>query len=514
MINRRPALIARCTGVADVITAVNFARDNELLVAVRGGGHSVPGYAVCEGGIVIDLSPMKGIWVDPDTRTVRAQAGVTWGEFDRETQQFGLATTGGRVTHTGIAGLTLGSGSGWLERKYGFTCDSLISADVVTANGKFLKASESENEDLFWGLRGGGGNFGIVTSFEYRLHPIGPIVLGGMLLYPFSKKGELLRFWRDYVEKAPNELGGAVAILTAPPAPFVPEQLKGQLAIGLTVFYAGSLEEGEKWVRPLKEFGPPLVDLVESMPYTAVQALLDPANPPGRNNYWKAELLDELSDEAIDTISIHAAKIGSPFTLLVVLAHGGAISDVGEDETAIGGRSASYGVHALSMWENPAESETHITWAREFMQAMERFTIPGISLNFTSEQTEDKVKASFGSEMKYERLVALKSKYDPTNLFRLNQNIQPRCRVSRCPSRLLKYEPRGGSAASVRLRASISPFTTSSSTWWSTAWTKRTVGGDSSFSPPAYRRCTLAPVGLASGVLPITLVMCSRTGLL
>jgi FAD/FMN-containing dehydrogenase len=425
MIDRHPALIARCTGVADVAAAVNFAHDNELVVAVRGGGHSVPGYAVCEGGIVIDLSPMKGIWVDPGTSTARAQSGVTWGEFDRETQQFGLATTGGRVTHTGIAGLTLGSGSGWLERKYGLTCDNLISADVVTANGEFLKASEEENEDLFWGLRGGGGNFGIVTSFEYRLHPLESIVLGGMLLYPFSKAGELLRFWRDYLEGAPDELGGAAAFMTAPPAPFVPEHMKGKLAAGLVVFYAGSPEEGEEWVRPLKEFGPPEVDLVQPMPYTVVQTLLDPANPPGRNNYWKAEHLDELSDEAIDTIVVHAAKISSPFTLIVILPMGGAISDVEEDETAIGGRDAACGVHAISMWENPAESETHIAWAREFMQAMEPFTIPGISLNFTSDQTEDKVKASFGSEKKYERLIALKNKYDPTNLFRLNQNIKP-----------------------------------------------------------------------------------------
>src|SRR5215217_767231 len=239
MIDRRPALVAHCTGVVDVVATVNFARENELVVAVRGGGHSVPGYGTCDGGLVIDLSPMKGIWVDPDSRIARAQAGVTWGEFDRETQQFGLAVTGGRVTHTGIAGLTLGSGSGWLERKYGLTCDNLISAEVVTADGEFLKASEEENEDLFWGLRGGGGNFGIVTSFEYRLHPVGPIVLGGMLLYPFSKVKELLHFWRDYLEEAPDELGGAPGFLTAPPAPFVPEHMKGQLVTGLIVFYAG-----------------------------------------------------------------------------------------------------------------------------------------------------------------------------------------------------------------------------------------------------------------------------------
>lgn len=367
MIDRHPALIARCTGVADVIAAVNFARENGLVVAVRGGGHSVPGYGVCEGGIVIDLTPMKGIWVDPEARTARAQAGVTWGEFDRETQVFGLATTGGRVTHTGIAGLTLGSGSGWLERKFGLTCDNLLSAEVVTASGEFLKASESENEDLFWGLRGGGGNFGIVTSFEYRLHPVGPIVLGGMLLHPFSRAKELLRFWRDYLEEAPDELGGAPAFFTAPPAPFVPEHMKGQLVAGLIIFYAGSPEDGEEVVRPLKEFGPPEVDLVEPMPYTVVQTLVDPANPPGRHNYWKAENMAELSDGAIDTMVVHAARMTSPFSVAMLEPKGGAISRVGEDETAMGGRDAAHTLYAFSMWEDPTESDTHIAWAREFM---------------------------------------------------------------------------------------------------------------------------------------------------
>ncbi len=423
MFDRHPALIACCTGVADVIAAVNFARENDLVVAVRGGGHSVPGYGVCDGGIVIDLSPMKGIRVDPDARTVHAQAGVTWGEFDRETQVFGLAVTGGRVTHTGISGLTLGSGSGWLERKYGLTCDNLISADVVTADGRFLKASEAENEDLFWGLRGGGGNFGIVTSFEYRLHPVGPILLGGMLLYSFSRAGELLSFWRDYMETAPDELGGAPAFLTAPPAPFVPEHMKGQIVVGLIICYAGPPEEGEEWVRPFKELGPE-VDLVQPMPYTVIQTLLDPGSPPGRNNYWKAENLDGLGDEAIDTIVTHAARMTSPFTHVVIQPMGRAISRVGEDETALGGRDAAYALHALSMWENPAESDTHITWTREFLEALEPFSTPGISLNFTSDQSEDKLKASFGSG-KYERLVALKNEYDPTNLFRLNQNIKP-----------------------------------------------------------------------------------------
>ncbi len=424
MIDRRPALVARCTGVADVIAAVNFARENESVVAVRGGGHSVPGYGVCEGGIVIDLSPMKGIWVDPEARTARAQAGVTWGEFDRETQQFGLATTGGRVTHTGISGLTLGSGSGWLERKHGLTCDNFLSAEVVTADGRFLKASGSENEDLFWGLRGGGGNFGIVTSFEYRLHPVGPIVVGGMLIHPFERAGKLLRFWRDYLEDAPDELGGAPAFLTAPPAPFVPEHMQGQLVAGLIVCYAGSPEEGEEVVRPLKEFGPPEVDLVQPMPYTVVQTLVDPANPPGRRNYWKAENMSELSDEAIDTLVEGASNMPPPFSVVLLEPKGRAINRVGEDEMAIGGRDAAHTVYAFAMWEDPAQTDAQIGWARGLMEAMGPYTIPGVSLNFTMDQDESRARSFFRGG-KYERLGALKRKYDPDNLFRLNQNIMP-----------------------------------------------------------------------------------------
>jgi FAD/FMN-containing dehydrogenase len=425
MTDRRPALIARCTGVADVVAAVNFARENELVVAVRGGGHSVPGYGSCDGGIVIDLSPMKGVWVDPEARTARAQGGLTWGEFDRETQHFGLATTGGRVTHTGIAGQTLGSGSGWLERKYGLTCDNLISAEVVTADGEFLKASEEENEDLFWGLKGGGGNFGVVTSFEYRLHPLGPIVLGGMFMYPFSRAKELLRFWRDYIEEAPDELGTAPGIFTAPPAPFVPEHMRGQLVAAVIVCYAGPVDEAEAAVRPLREFGPPEVDLVQPMPYTVVQTLIDPANPPGRRNYWKAENMNELPDEAIDTLVEQAATITSPFSVVLIEPKGRAISQVGEAETAIGGRDAAHTLYAFSIWENPAEDDNHIAWARGFMEAMESYLTPGISPNFTSDQGQEKVKDFFGRDGKYERLVALKNEYDPMNLFRLNQNIKP-----------------------------------------------------------------------------------------
>lgn len=314
MVDRRPALIARCTGVADVMAAVRFARDNGLPLAIRGGGHSVPGYGVCEGGVVVDLSPMKGVWVDPEARTARAQAGLTWGELDRETQQFGLAVTGGRVTHTGIAGLTLGGGSGWLERKLGFTVDNLISADAVTADGQFVRASEEENEDLFWGIKGGGGNFGVVTSFEYRLHPVGPIVLGGMLMYPAERAGEVLRFYRDFIAEAPDELGGACAFVTAPPEPFVPEPVQGSQVFAVVVCYFGSIEEGEEAIRPLKEFEPPAMDMVGPMPYTVLQSLLDPGNPPGLQNYWKAGFLHELPDEAVDTLVKHAQKVTSPLS--------------------------------------------------------------------------------------------------------------------------------------------------------------------------------------------------------
>lgn len=425
MIDRRPAVIARCTRVADVQAAVGFARANGLLVAVRGGGHHVAGHATCDGGIVIDLSPLKDISVDPETRAVRAGGGVTWGEFDRETQVHGLATTGGRASTTGIAGQTLGSGSGWLERKFGLTLDSLLSAEVVTAGGDVVRASADENPDLFWGLRGGGGNFGVVTSFEFRLHPVGPIVLGGMMLYPWAKAAELLRFWRDYVETAPDDFGSAPAILTAPPAPFVPEHLHGQLVLGLIMCWAGPIEEGETVVAPFRKFGPPEVDLVAPMPYAAVQCMIDAANPPGLQNYWKTENLPGLSDAAIDVLVDQATGVSSPLTLIVIEPKGRAISRVGEDETALGNRDAAHTLYNFGMWDNAAESEKHIAWTRQLMDAMQAFTTPGVSLNFTSEQPHDKVIASFGGPGKYERLVTLKNKYDPSNLFRLNQNIRP-----------------------------------------------------------------------------------------
>jgi FAD/FMN-containing dehydrogenase len=424
MIDRRPALIARCTGEADVVAAVRFARAQELLVAVRAGGHSVPGYGVCDGGIVIDVAPMKGIWVDADAGIVRAQAGLTWGEFDRETQLVGLATTGGRRTTTGVAGQTLGSGSGWLERKFGLTCDNLVAAKVVTAEGDVVRADESHNADLLWGLRGGGGNFGVVTSLQLRLHPVGPFVTGGMMVWPRARAGEVLRFWRDYVETVSDDFGSAPALVTAPPAPFVPEHLQGRPALALLVCCAGSPEDGAALVKPFREFAPDL-DMVQPMPYTAVQTLIDDATPHGLQNYWKAEHLPELSDAAIDTMIDTAAGLTSPLSIVMLEPKGRAISRVGDADTALGGREAAHSLYCFSMWADPAESDTHIAWTRSLMEAMAPFTMPGISLNFTNDQQESKAKESFGSAEKNRRLTALKDHYDPTNFFRLNQNIRP-----------------------------------------------------------------------------------------
>jgi FAD/FMN-containing dehydrogenase len=409
-----------------VIAALGFARENGLEVAVRGGGHSVPGYSTCDDGIVIDLTPMTGVFVDPSARTARAAGGVTWGEFDRETQIFGLATTGGRITTTGIAGLTLGSGSGWTERTFGFTVDNLLSAQMVTADGRVVNASESENPDLFWGLRGGGGNFGIVTSFEYRLHPLGPIVIGGLMAYPRDRAPALLRAWSDHMQAAaPDELNGGFAFLTAPPEEFVPEEVRMKPICGVIVLYAGPVEEGEAVVQGLKEaLGPPALDLVMPMPYLAVQQLLDAGNPPGRPQYWKSDTLKEMSEGAIETLVEHGNRITSPFSVLVLEAKGGAIPRVAEDSMALVGRSAPYAFYGISQWENPAEAEEHIRWARAFGEAMEPYSGKDIALNFVMDEGVEKVQATFGPE-KYARLVALKDEYDPDNVFCRNQNVKP-----------------------------------------------------------------------------------------
>jgi FAD binding domain/Berberine and berberine like len=423
MFDRRPALIARATGAGDIIAALAFARERGLPLAVRGGGHSVAGYSTIDDGVVIDVGAMKGIRVQPGARRARVQAGVNWGELDRETQAFGLATTGGRVTTTGVAGFTLGSGSGWLERLHGLACDNLVSADVVTADGRLLTASPTENEDLFWGLRGGGGNFGIVTEFEFRLHPVGPIILGGIILHPRDRASEVFRFYRQFIQSAPPEVGGGVVLLNAPPAPFVPPAMRGRPAVAIIAAWFGSLDAGQDILAPLRAFGSPPVDIVQPMPYVVLQSLLDAGNPPGRRNYWRSENVSELSDQAIATLIDRAAIATSPFTNLIVVPSGGAIAKVPEDGTPIGGRSAPWQYHCYGSWEG-GDDAPHIGWVRETEQALRPWTAGRISINFVSDASNDRVRAAFGEE-KYRRLVALKNKYDPTNLFRMNQNVPP-----------------------------------------------------------------------------------------
>jgi FAD/FMN-containing dehydrogenase len=424
-IDRRPACIARCTGVADVIEAVRFARERDLLVAVRSGGHGVGGHAVCDGGLVVDLSPMKGIRVDPAARTARAEAGVLWGELDRETQLHGLATVGGIVTHTGIAGLTLGGGIGWLMRRHGATVDNLLSVDLVTAEGELLTASEDENPDLFWGARGGGGNFGVVTSFEYRLHPVGPIVLAGPIFYPLEDAREVLARYRRFIAAAPDELTTIFELSVAPPAPFLPEAVHGRPIVMVGACYAGAPEDGIEVVRPLKELGNPLVDLLEPKRYTALQSMFDPSVPHGWHRYWKAVELPPLTDDAIDTLVEHASAQTSPRSYCIVFQLGGALARVGDDETAFGRRDAAHSVNINAVWtEDDPGGERHVAWARDFFAAMQAHAGGRVYVNFLGDEGAERVRQAYGVRH-YERLAELKRAYDPTNFFRLNQNIEP-----------------------------------------------------------------------------------------
>jgi FAD/FMN-containing dehydrogenase len=421
--HRRPALIARVTGVADIRAVLAFARAQQLAIAVRSGGHSVAGYSTVEGGVVIDLGALKGIRVDPIARRARAQAGVNWGELDRETQVFGLATTGGRVTSTGLPGFTLGSGSGWLERLCGLSCDNLVSADLITADGRLITASEDQNADLLWGLRGGGGNFGIVTELEYRLHPIGPTVLAGMLVYPRAQAGEVLRHYRDFIAKAPRELGGGAALMVAPPAPFIPPELRGQPAIAVIVAWFGELEQGERYLAPLRAFGRPAADVVQRMPYVALQSMLDAGMPHGRRNYWRSDNFDRLTDEAIELLIAQAGSATSPLSQIIVGALGGAVADVAEGATALGGRSSPWLYHCYGVWLE-GDDERHIAWVRKTEERLRPYVTGKISINFVSDAGEERVRSAFGREV-YERLAALKRSYDPHNVFRLNQNVLP-----------------------------------------------------------------------------------------
>jgi len=423
MHDRRPAAIAACTSTSDVVATVNFARDHGLVVAVRCGGHSVAGLGVCDGGVVIDLSGLKRVAVDPVRRTARAGGGVLWGEFDAATQQHGLHTPGGRVTTTGIGGFTTGGGYGWTSSKYGLACDNLISAEVVLADGTVVTAGDDEHEELFWGIRGGGGNFGVVTEFEFRLHELGPIVLAGLALWPLERGAEVLPAWRDFADAAPDELSTACVLITAPPEEFVPDELKGRTALGVAVLYAGDPAAGVPLIEPLRALGPE-VDLIQPMPYTAFQGMLDPSAPPGKRSYWRGEYLRDLPDAALGTFFEHGAALtaaGPPFSQAVIFRLGQGITAVDDEASAFSHRDAGYLFHPISVWEERADDDHLIAANRTFCEAMRPHTTGAAYLNFSP---EDRVRDAFG-DAKYERLVGLKDRYDPDNLFRLNQNIKP-----------------------------------------------------------------------------------------
>lgn len=425
MIDRRPSLIVRCQGAADVISCVKFARDNELLTSIKGGGHNIAGNAVCDGGLMIDLSLMKSVRVDPDKRIAQAEPGVSLGELDHETQAFGLVVPAGVVTTTGIAGLTLGGGFGWTSRRFGLTCDNLLSVQIVTAEGKLIKASEEENTDLFWGVRGGGGNFGIVTSFEYKLSPHGPMVFAGLRFHSFDKAKEVLNFYREYSKGAPDEVTMIAVVRQAPPAPFLPESAHGRPVAIIGYCYSGSIKEGEKYAKPIKELDSAVADLIQPMKFTDFQRILDAGQPKGWNYYWKAENISELTDAAIDTIISHTSDFTSPTTLVPLFQMRGAVSHVGENDTAYSHRTAAIAMNINASWTDPGEASKHIEWTREFWRSMQPFSTGGAYINFQSQdEGEERVAGTYGKE-KLERLSALKNKYDPENLFRLNQNIKP-----------------------------------------------------------------------------------------
>jgi FAD/FMN-containing dehydrogenase len=425
MFDRRPTLIARCGDPDDVAAAIAFARERGSRVSVFGGGHSFPGHSVCDDGVMIDLRPMKRVEVDPEAGTCRVEAGATWGELDAATQAHGLAVTGGRVSTTGVAGLTLGGGSGWLERKCGYTVDNLLSAEIVTAAGEILTASATENPQLFWGLRGGGGNFGVVTSFELRLHRVGPIVLGGILLYPAEMAAATFRRFRDVTSEAPDELGGAAVLITAPAEDFVPEPLRGGPACVVCLCHVGPVDAGERELRPLREFGPPAADLVQPLPYVALQQMIDASNPHGIRNYVTADYLAGLPDEAIDVMCRFHLTKPSPLSEIVVLPGGGAPARVPSDAMAFGrNRRAPFNYIVHSKWIDQSGDDPNLAWTRELAAAMKPFTTGSAYLNFVTEESGDRVVAAFGTRA-YARLQALKDRYDPDNVFRSNQNVAP-----------------------------------------------------------------------------------------
>ncbi len=424
-IQRRPALIARCTGVADVIAAVRFGREHDLNPAVRGGGHAVAGHATCDDGLVIDLSLMTGSRVDPVARTIQLQGGCHNSHLDRESQAFGLAATGGFVSHTGVGGLTLGGGIGHLMRKFGLSIDALRACDVVTADGELVVASEEENADLFWGLRGGGGNFGVVTSFTFALQPLGPTVLAGMVMWPMDDAPAVLRFFRDFIADAPDEVGLMGNLRLAPPLPVVPAELHGKPIVAVVATYAGGVDEGQEILRPVTAIAPAAVNTLVPKPYAVHQKAFDAAVPHGRHYYWKAHKLGPLTDEVIDIVIDQCSTITSPLSSVPIFSLGGAIARVPEDATAFPYRDAAHDLNIVASWlpEQAADADRHIGWVRGMFDALEPFS-RGVYVNFTSDDAADRVRVAY-SPQQWDRLTALKATYDPTNFFRRNANIPP-----------------------------------------------------------------------------------------
>ncbi len=416
LIDKRPAVIARCRGTADIAEAVKFARRTGLEIAVRGGGHNVAGRSTVEGGLMIDLALMKGIHVDAKARTARAQGGVNWGEFNRETQLHGLATTGGAISTTGVAGLTLGGGLGWLMGKYGMSVDSLISAEVVTADGSVVTASAAEHPDLFWGLRGGGGNFGVVSSFEFRLYPVGPMITGGLVAYPFDKAGEVLRYYRGLTAALPDEMVVFAGVVHAPDG-------SGTKLAAILAAHCGSLAEGEAAMKPIKAFGKPVMDVLGPIPYSAMNTMLDAGNPKGALNYWKANFVPELSDGAIDTVVKAFASCTSPMSGILFEHFHGAACRVPVAETAFPHRASGYNMLCLGQWMDAGDSARQIGWVRDTYSAMKPYMAAGRYVNYMNEDELGEGAAAYGANQA--RLKQIKRKYDPDNLFHLNQNISP-----------------------------------------------------------------------------------------
>lgn len=425
MIDRRPALIIRCLGVSDILTGVNLAREQGLPLSVKGGGHNIAGLAVSDGGITLDLSLMRGVWADPSSRTARAQPGALLGDIDRETQLHGLAAVLGFVSNTGAAGLTLGGGFGYLSPRFGWTSDNVQSMDLVTAEGKMVRASERENSDLFWALRGGGGNFGVVTSFEHRLYPVGPDIVGGGIAWRAEEAAEVLELYRDISAKAPPEFACVAVLRIAPPAPWLPKEIHGKPIVALFACHTGSLDEGTTALAPIKSFGSPVGDIVQRRSYVSQQSLLDATQPKGRRYYWKSEYLPRIEPDLLERAIHHAGRMTSPHSAIVLFPLGRAVQDRPEDHSAAGNRDAAFVLNITAAWENAGDDAANLEWARSTWRDMRRFSTGGTYVNFlTEEEGDERIKAAYGKN--HSRLVEVKTKWDPANLFRMNKNIAPR----------------------------------------------------------------------------------------